>query len=809
MGFPFDIKGRFESFIEEFTDEEGQLKYQERIREMETIGARSLYVSYNDLLIQDPKLAKEILVNPEASIAAGEEILTSKIAEMSPGYLDRLKQAHIRITDLSEKLMLRSLKTEHLDILTCFEGIVIGVTEAKPLMISAHFRCASCGENQTVDFPEGIYTPPYQCRNEHCQRKGSLQLQLDRSIFIDWQKITLQEKPEELPPGQLPQSTSIHVLDDLVDQARPGDRVEIVGILKARATRLLKRGQLATYGKFFHGVSVSRETEEFVDIEISEEDELKIIDLSKSPYIIEKIRDSLAPSIYGRDLVKEAIASLLFGGTTKETPDGLKLRGESNILIVGDPGTGKSIHGLEEIYIGKQSINGFTWNCKKIGHFVDELIEKNSDNVITVDETEILILSKDVPLFTISLDLRNLRTRKSRIVEVSKHHTTDLVRINTRTGRTILATPNHSFSTLKNGQLEVIKADALNENSYLPVARNIRIDEREFIDSIDISEIFSTKDLVSMELIRNQISLLEQNKTSLITAARLSNITPGTLRKYVNEITSIPKGDWVRRKYDTNWFPKNIKLNEEMGRIIGFYLAEGNAEKTALFFSNTEDEVKNIIHRDLQKVFGNGSLLERRVILCQSSVNHWFKTTFGTGAENKKLPSKFFATPADFRKALLSAYFTGDGWFEEKGTMVVATTKSTSLAYQISDLLGTLGIFSSISIKKIKSGKYAGNIYYNIIVAGEELFKFNKEINFLLLSKKKRLEKFVEKLSARKRYQSRDIVPNFGSHLTDVAKKIGLKNIRGTWERSFLGELRGKKHRQRIGRNYLQKVVKK
>ena len=342
MGFPFDIKGRFESFIEEFTDEEGQLRYQEKIREMETMGARSLFISYNDLLIQDPKLAKEVIVNPEASIAAGEEVLSSKITEMSPGYLDRLKQVHIRITDLSEKLMLRSLKTEHLDILTCFEGIVIGVTEAKPLMISAHFRCASCGENQIVDFPEGIYTPPYQCRNEHCQRKGSLQLQLDRSVFIDWQKITLQEKPEELPPGQLPQSTSIHVLDDLVDQARPGDRAEIVGILKARATRLLKRGQLATYGKFFHGVSVSRETEEFVDIEISEEDELRIIDLSKSPYIIEKVRDSLAPSIYGRDLVKEAIASLLFGGTAKETPDGMKLRGESNILIVGDPGTGKS-----------------------------------------------------------------------------------------------------------------------------------------------------------------------------------------------------------------------------------------------------------------------------------------------------------------------------------------------------------------------------------------------------------------------------------------------------------------------------------
>ncbi len=320
MGFPFDLKGRFESFIEEFADQEGQLRYQEKIREMETTGARSLNISYNDLLIQDPKLAREILVNPEASLAAGEEALRPKLAEISPGYLERLKQVHVRITDLSEKLLLRSLKTEHLGILTCFEGIVIGVTDTKPLLIRGHFKCASCGDNQIIDFPEGIYAPPYQCRNEQCQRKGSLHLQLDKSVFIDWQKITLQEKPEELPPGQLPQSTYIHVLDDLVDQARPGDRVEIVGILKARASRLIKRGQLATYGKFFHGSSIAKETEEYVDIEISDEDELKIIDLSKSPYIIEKIRDSLAPSIYGRDLVKEAIASLLFGELQKRHP---------------------------------------------------------------------------------------------------------------------------------------------------------------------------------------------------------------------------------------------------------------------------------------------------------------------------------------------------------------------------------------------------------------------------------------------------------------------------------------------------------
>ncbi len=810
MGFPFDLKGRFESFIEEFADQEGQLRYQEKIREMETTGARSLYISYNDLLIQDPKLAREILVNPEVSLAAGEEVLRSKIAEISPGYLERLKQVHVRITDLSEKLLLRSLKTEHLGILTCFKGIVIGVTDTKPLLIRGHFKCASCGDdNQIIDFPEGIYTPPYQCRNEQCQRKGSLHLQLDKSVFIDWQKITLQEKPEELPPGQLPQNTYIHILDDLVDHARPGDRVEIVGILKARASRFLKRGQLATYGKFFHGSSIAKETEEYVDIEISDEDELKIIDLSKSPYIIEKIRDSLAPSIYGHDLVKEAIASLLFGGTTKETPDGMKLRGESNILIVGDPGTGKSIHGSESIYVGFQSPTGFKWDCEKIGPFIDNLMDTSYNDIITTGETEVLRLEEGVEAYTASLNPNTLKTQKSRIIEVSRHQAKDLVRIRTRSGRNILATPDHSFSTLVNGQLEVIRAADLNEDSYVPIARNIQINESEIISSIDFRKVFFANDLVRAEVIRDQIIRIHENESNVLTAAKIANVTPGTFRKYMNDMTSFPKDNWLRRKYDTSWFPSNVELNKEFGRIIGFYLAEGNTEKVAIRFSNTDGEIIDQINADLQKIFGKSCLIDNGIMLNQSSINQWFKETFGSGAGNKKLPSIFIATPIGFRRAILSAYFTGDGWIEEKSAAVSATTKSQSLAYSISDLLATLGIFSSVRTKIIKSGKYLGRVYYTITITGDELSSFYSQIGFLSSSKNQRLEKFVEKLSTRKRYQSRDIIPNFGSLLTDVARMLGLKGKRGTWERSFLGELRGKKHRQRVGRKYLQKVVKK
>ncbi len=342
MSLPFDIRGRFESFINEFADETGMLRYREKIRDMPRQELRSLSISYNDLLHHDPRLAREIVLNPEECLSEGEKVLHDILMQIDPDYYDKYQLFHIRIDNYTDKVLLRTLKTEHLGLLTSFEGIVIGVTETKPLLIEGHFKCASCGHHQVETFPEGIYNPPYQCGDEHCQRKGSLKLLIEDSQFIDWQKITIQERPEELPPGQLPQSITIHILDDLVDLARPGDRVGIVGILKARVTRLLKRGQLATYSKFFQGVNISKETAEYIDIEITEEDLKQIEELSKSPYIIKKIRDSLAPSIYGHDLVKEAIATLLFGGSEKKTPDGLKIRGESNILLIGDPGVGKS-----------------------------------------------------------------------------------------------------------------------------------------------------------------------------------------------------------------------------------------------------------------------------------------------------------------------------------------------------------------------------------------------------------------------------------------------------------------------------------
>ncbi|MFX1282347.1 MAG: LAGLIDADG family homing endonuclease [Promethearchaeota archaeon] len=755
MGFPFDLRGRFESFIEEFTDQDGQLHYQEKIREMETIGARSLYISYNDLLIQDPKLAKETLVNPELSISAGEEVLRSKLVEINPEYIERIKQVHVRITDLSEKLLLRSLKTEHLEILTCFEGIVIGVTDAKPLLIRGHFKCASCGENQTVDFPEGIYTPPYQCRNEHCQRKGSLQLQLDRSDFIDWQKITLQEKPEELPPGQLPQSTSIHVLDDLVDHARPGDRVEIVGILKARASRLLKRGQLATYGKFFHGISISRETEEYVDIEISEEDELKIIDLSKSPYVIEKIRDSLAPSIYGHDLVKEAIASLLFGGTAKEMPDGMKLRGESNILIVGDPGTGKSqilkfVSQLapRALYTtGKGStaaglcVSGdstifLTDRVTSISDFVNNEFEKGGVEKYT-EEIEYKKITADYRTYH-SKNLNITTDPISRVWRIK--HPEKLFRISTRTGNEIVLTPETSLLSMSDEGLVWKQAKTIKINERVATSRCLLIKERKEVPSVyelikdypneiiltNVAQIVTKlhnrikkKTLMTNKDITDQLGVAKDAIYRWKNSERLGNISLKLFEDLCqlaesNVETQLPKiieveikkGQRLKlpKRLDKNWF-YILGVIFGDGRVLEDN-QEGRYGGVCIGLSNREERILKEFDEFCEKIsikVNKGKESEERPMEYRiwSRILYHIFSKFGLSPSPKSStlnPTKdLLYYPEGYLHNFLRGLFDSDGWIsvrEEGSSQIGITSTSKDLIEFIRYALLTLGIIT-------------------------------------------------------------------------------------------------------------------
>jgi len=334
-----NIEARFEEFLRIYQDEKGNYKYRERAKEMAAEGMISLIIDFDDLLRFDPELARILLSEPAQVLSAASNALRNLMQIIDNEYASSVRNFHVRIKNLPTTIPLRKIRSSEIGKLIQIKGILTRASKVKPLLHIGAFKCGSCGAITYKEQEEGRYSPPLVCRS--CGRKGPFKLLEDESTFIDWQNIRIQERPEELPAGQLPRFIDAIVTEDLVDSARPGDRVTIVGILRSTLdTRTA--GKLATFSTYIETVYIEREDKEVEEVYISKEEEKEILEFAKDPFASEKLIASIAPSIYGLRHIKEAIALMLFGGVTKELPDGVKIRGEINVLLVGDPGTGKS-----------------------------------------------------------------------------------------------------------------------------------------------------------------------------------------------------------------------------------------------------------------------------------------------------------------------------------------------------------------------------------------------------------------------------------------------------------------------------------
>jgi DNA replication licensing factor MCM3 len=168
-----------------------------------------------------------------------------------------------------------------------------------------------------------------------------LQTEFGLSLFRDHQRISIQEMPERAPAGQLPRSTDVVLDDDLVDKCKPGDRIQLVGVYRSLGggagggfrTIILASNINLLSSKAGGGIAQTPLT----DIDIRQ-----INQLSKRSNIFRLLSDSLAPSIFGHEYIKQAILLLLLGGAEKNLANGTHIRGDINMLMVGDPSTAKS-----------------------------------------------------------------------------------------------------------------------------------------------------------------------------------------------------------------------------------------------------------------------------------------------------------------------------------------------------------------------------------------------------------------------------------------------------------------------------------
>ena len=407
---------------------------------------RSLYVRFTDVLKYDIHLADLLLNDPDVALQTASEAL--RTFDIQTGV--SLENAVVRIVEIPSSIRIRDIRSEDIGRLICVEGLVLKVTEVRPKMVSAAFECPLC---HNVFFVPRItrFKEPEKC--DICDRKArGFRLVVEKSKFINAQKIRIQESPEELRGGELPQTIDVNLEEDLTGLISPGERIKVTGILRSYQMQ-----NSPFFGIFIEGVSIEKSGEEFEEIEITEEDERRIKEFASLPDAYERLKNSIAPFIYGYERIKEALLLQLFGGVPKELPDGTKIRGDIHILLVGDPGVAKCVSGDTEIVLADGSVHEIRALSHSISGFVD-------DGVFMRTDLDVFSMSSDGKITSSKGDLLWKRIAPQK-----------LLRIRTKSGREIEVTPSHPFFTSERGRIIMRKAEHLKAGDFIATPRKIKV----------------------------------------------------------------------------------------------------------------------------------------------------------------------------------------------------------------------------------------------------------------------------------------------------------------------------------------------
>jgi len=338
-----------QEFLTHFKDKSGAYKYVEEIDQMMAKKMQYLVVDYNDL-VSHPEIESSFNAKPDEILAAFAGAIKEILKERFPKYAEKIRhEIRVRIANYPIHRGLRQINADVIGKMTSVSGMVVRSSEIKPLAQQLVYSCPEGHATEATEETAFSFNAPSKCSVLKCPHRD-LTLDPEKSRFIDFQIMRLQELPEDLPPGQLPHYIDVTVLQDLVDNARPGDRVILTGIVRIEQEQISglhgKSGiyRLRIQGNHIEflggkGVKISRKTERE---EISPDEENIVRSLAKNSDNYEKLIASFAPHIHGHDLIKEAILLLMVGSTQRILPDATKIRGDINIFLVGDPGTAKS-----------------------------------------------------------------------------------------------------------------------------------------------------------------------------------------------------------------------------------------------------------------------------------------------------------------------------------------------------------------------------------------------------------------------------------------------------------------------------------
>ena len=344
------LADKVKEFLTQFKDPTGSFSYVEKIDQMPVKQVMYIVVDFNDL-VSVPVIEEKFRESPDEILVAFRDAIYEMLKERNPEYAEKNRHdIRARIANFPDERSLRQINSDVITKMISVSGMVVRASEVKPLAKEVTYKCLDKHISQFTLLDGMSLNASVKCQTPNCKHTN-LAIVAKESRFIDFQIVRLQELPEDLPPGQLPHYVNVSMKQDLVDYARPGDRIVLTGIVRIEQERIsgVKQSESALYRLRIDGDNIefiggkgtksSRRTERE---EISPDEEKIIRTLAKNDDIYNRLIGSFAPHIRGHEIFKEAILLLIVGSTQRALSDGSKVRGDINVFLVGDPGTAKS-----------------------------------------------------------------------------------------------------------------------------------------------------------------------------------------------------------------------------------------------------------------------------------------------------------------------------------------------------------------------------------------------------------------------------------------------------------------------------------
>ena len=799
----------FKEFIED--------NYKDELHRVVNEGKQSLVIDFSELAKFDFELAEQLLDQPEELLKACEiaidqiEIATGK--KIKPRFFN---------LPTSQEISIRNLRSVHLGKFLSIVGIVRQASDVRPQVTSARFECPACGNIISVLQLENVFREPARCT---CGRKGRFRL-LSKEL-VDAQRLVIEEVPEMLEGGEQPKRISVFLKGDLVEpkmekRTTPGNKVGVYGIVK-EVPIMLKGGVHSTrYDLAVEANYIEPLEESFEEIEITPEDEAKIQELAKDPKIYEKLVKTIAPSIYGHEDIKLALAFQLFGGVKKQRPDGTRTRGDIHILLVGDPGSGKSMllkfianvapkgryvsgkgASTAGLCVAPDSLVYTNPGFVKIQEMVDRNLSKISFKYATDVEYAPNITCKRV--YTLSSDrLRLVPVERFWKLKAPKF----MFKIATASGREIEITPETKLLTFSGWK----KAKELSIGEFVACSRIIASGIQDRL--LTISLIKSDPKIYGIEDVVREIlkKLTKKYKTKRKLAKELcvsedklyycwiNKKAHGKIKlsqlKCLAKLARISLADVLKSAKLTlalrngKYFQIPTFVNKDLLYFAGVIAGDGDLKISGrsgyVRLSTKSKSFALRIKKLLKKLFGVDCRLERTkglyVVRIGSVVICEILNSLGIPCSPKCNKLDMGKSLLSLENGLLKHYLVGlfdtDGCVVRRkfGGYVELTTTSKLLAKKLLFALNRFGIYAWLRKRKPSPTKLVASKLekYVVVIRGKEnLLKFYQEIGF---SAKEKLNALKEVLKSIKVGGTNvDVIPKAKEILGEIKGTLGLK----------------------------------